>query len=148
VLIPEGKLLVNSKWIYKIKCEADNIIEKCKVRFMARGFSQKEGVEYEETFSPVTRYTSIKTIISIETVMDLILHHIYVNIVFLNGVIEEEVYINQPRGFEVHGRESHVFWLKKALYGLKWAPRAWYSKIDGSYLMCLCLTKSEVDPNL
>jgi hypothetical protein len=66
---------------------------------------------------------------------------------FLNGVIEEEVYIEQPQGFEVHGRDSHVCRLRKALYGLKQAPRAWYSRIDG-YLLSMGFTKSEVDPNL
>jgi hypothetical protein len=66
---------------------------------------------------------------------------------FLNGVIEEEVYIEKPQGFLIHGKESHVFILKKALYGLKQAPRAWYSRIDG-YLMSLGFTKSDADPNL
>jgi len=66
---------------------------------------------------------------------------------FLNGVIEEEVYIEQPQGFVIYGRESHVCKLKKALYGLKQAPRAWYAKID-SYLMSLGFTKSDADPNL
>jgi hypothetical protein len=144
---PEGKSVVTSKWIYKIKHATDDNIEKYKVRFVARGFSQKEGVDYEETFSPVARYTSIRTIISIATVMDWRLHQMDVKTAFLNGVIEEEVYIKQPQGFEVHGRESHVCRMKKALYGLKQAPRAWYSRIDG-YLMSLGLTKSEADPNL
>jgi hypothetical protein len=66
---------------------------------------------------------------------------------FLNGVIEEEIYIEQPKSFEVHGRASHVCRLKRALYGLKQAPRAWYSKID-SYLLGMGFTKSEVDSNL
>jgi hypothetical protein len=66
---------------------------------------------------------------------------------FLNGVVEEEVYMEQPQGFVIHGKESHVCRLKKALYGLKQAPRAWYAKIDG-YLMSLGFTKSEVDPDL
>jgi hypothetical protein len=66
---------------------------------------------------------------------------------FLNGVIEEEVYIEKPQGFEVHGRKSHICKLKKALYGLKKAPRAWYLRIDG-YLQSLVFTKSEADPNL
>jgi hypothetical protein len=65
----------------------------------------------------------------------------------LNGVIEEEVYIEKPQGFVIHGKESHVCKLKKALYGLKQAPRAWYARID-SYLMSLGFTKSNVDPNL
>jgi hypothetical protein len=147
VLRPEGKSVVTSKWIYKIKHVADGSIEKYKARFVARGFSQKEGVDYEETFAPVTRYTSIRVVISLASVMGWRIHQMDVKTTFLNGVIEEEVYIEKPQGFEVHGRESHVCRLKKALYGLKQAPRAWYSRIDG-YLQSMGFTKSEADPNL
>jgi hypothetical protein len=117
------------------------------VRFVVRGFSQKEGVDYEETFSPVTRYASIRVVISIASVMRWRIHQMDVKTNFLNGIIEEEVYIEKPQGFEVHGRESHVCRLKKSLYGLKHAPRAWYSRID-RYLQSMGFTKSEVDPNL
>jgi hypothetical protein len=144
---PEGKSVVSSRWLYKIKHVAYGSIEKFKVRFVARGFSQKEGVDYEETFSPVTRYASIQVVISIASVMRWRIHQMDVKTTFLNGIIEEEVYIEKPQGFEVHGRESHVCRLKKSLYRLKQAPRAWYSRIDG-YLQSMGFTKSEVDPNL
>jgi hypothetical protein len=147
VLRPKGKSVVTSKWIYKIKHTADGSIEKYKARFVARGFSQKEGVDYEETFSPVARYTSIRMVISLASVMKWKIHQMDVKTTFLNGVIEEEVYIEKPQGFEVHGRKTHVCRLKKALYGLKQAPRAWYSRIDG-YLQSLGFTKSDADPNL
>jgi hypothetical protein len=98
---------------------------------VARGFSQKEGVDYEENFSPMTRYTSIRIVISLTLVMKWKIHHMDVKKTFLNGVIEEEVYIEKPQGFEVHGRKSHVCRLKEDLYGLKQVPRAWYSRIDG-----------------
>ena len=75
------------------------------------------------------------------------LHQMDVKTVFLNGIIEEEVYIEQPKGFVVHGKESHVCKLKKALYGLKQAPRAWYGRID-EFLVSLGFTNSDVDPNL
>jgi hypothetical protein len=81
--------VVSSKWIFKIKHVADVSIEKCKVRFAARGFSQKEGFDYEEKFSLVSRYTSIRTIISLATKMKWKLHQMDVKTVFLNGVIEE-----------------------------------------------------------
>jgi hypothetical protein len=144
---PEGKSVVTSKWIYKIKHVADGNIEKYKARFVARGFSQKEGEDYDETFAPVAKYTSIRSIIAIASVMGWKLHQMDVKTAFLNGVIEEEVYIEQPQGFVIHGKESHVCKLKKALYGLKQAPRAWYARID-SYLMSLGFTKSDADPNL
>jgi hypothetical protein len=124
---PEGKSVVTSKWVYKIKHAVDGSIDKYKARFVARGFSQQEGEDYDETFAPVARYTSIRAIISLATSMGWSLHQMDVKTTFLNGVIEEEVYIEQPQGFEVHPRETHVCRLKKALYGLKQAPRAWYA---------------------
>ena len=96
VLRPEGKYLITSKWIYKIKHTADGSIEKYKARFVARGFSQKEVVNYEETFALVARYTSIRVVIFLASVMGWKIHQIDVKTRFLNGVIEEEMYIEQP----------------------------------------------------
>jgi hypothetical protein len=118
VLRSEGKSVVTSKWIYKIKHVADGSVEKYKVKFVARGFSQVEVIDYEETFAPVARYTSIRTIISLAASMGWRLHQMDVKKTFLNGEIEEEVYIEQPDGFVIQ-EESHVCKLKKALYGLK-----------------------------
>jgi hypothetical protein len=106
-----------------------------------------EGIDYEETFASVSRYTSIRIIISLAASKGLRLHHLDVKTTFLNGEIEEEVYIEHPDGFVMHEKESHVCRLKKALYGLKHAPHAWNEKIDG-YLMSLGFNKSVVDPNL
>jgi hypothetical protein len=117
------------------------------VIFVARGFSQKEGEDYDETFAPVARYTSIKSIISIASIMGWKLHLMDVKTAFLNSLIEEEVYLEQPQAFFIHGKESHVCKLKKSLYGLKKAPMAWYAKID-SHVMSFGFTKSDVDPNL
>ena len=111
--------MVSSKWIYKIKHFADRSIEKYKARFVARGFSQKEGIDYEETFAPVARYTSIRTIMALASMMKWDLHQMDVKTTFLNGVIEEEVYIKQPQGFEVKDKVTHVYKLKKDMYGLK-----------------------------
>ena len=86
---------------------------------MARGFSQKEGVDYDETFAPVARYTCIKTIITLASAMRWRLRQMGVKTKFLNGEIEKEGYVEQPDGFVVHGKESHLCRLKKALYGLK-----------------------------
>lgn len=119
---PEGKSVVSSKWLFKIKHVANGRIEKYKARFVARGFSQKEGIDYRETFAPAAQYTSIKTVIAIAATKGWKLHQMDVKTTFLNGVIEEEAYIEQPEGFMIHGKESHVCKLKKALYGLKQAP--------------------------
>jgi hypothetical protein len=93
VLKPKNKDVVSSKWIYKIKHTTNESIEKHKARFMTRGFSQNEGIDYEETFAPVTRYISIRTIIALAAKMKWKLHQMDVKTTFLNGVIEEEMYI-------------------------------------------------------
>ena len=98
---PEGKSVVSSKWIYKIKHVVDGSIEKYNARFVARRFSQKEGIDYEETFALVERYTSIRTVMTLASIMKWSLHQMDVKTNFLNGDIEEQVYIDQPHGFEV-----------------------------------------------
>jgi hypothetical protein len=144
---PEGKSVVISRWLYKIKHAADGSIEKYKARFVARGFSQVEGVDYDETSAPVARYSSIRSVVSIATEMGWKIHQMDVKTAFLNGVLDQEVYVEQPLGFVVHERETHVCRLKRALYGLKQAPRAWYSRID-TYLLQIGFTRSESDVNL
>lgn len=138
--------MVTSKWIYKFKHVTDGNIEKNKARLVAKGFSQKEGVHYDKTFSPVARYTSIRTVVSFAFVMGWEKHLMYVKTRFLYGVIEEEVYIEQPQGFKVQDKKSHVCILKMALYELKQAPRARNSRI-GEYLMSIGFNKSFEDPN-
>ena len=108
--------MVYSKWNYRIKHAVDGSIEKYKERFVARGFSQKEGIDYEETFSPIATHTSIKTIMALASMMKWDLHQMDVKTTFLNGVIEEEVYMEQPKGFEVKEKVTKVCKLKKALY--------------------------------
>jgi hypothetical protein len=144
---PEGKSVVTSRWLYKIKHAADSSIEKYKAWFVARGFSQVEGVDYDETFAPVARYSSIRLVVSIVAGMGWKIHQMDVKTAFLNGVLDQEVYVEKPLGFVVHERETHVCHLKRALYGLKQAPRAWYSCID-TYLLQIGFTKSESDVNL
>ena len=89
----KNKSVVSLKWIYKIKHDVDGSIEKYKARFVARGFSQEEGIDYEETFAPVARYTSIRTIMELASMMKWDLHQMNVKISFLNGMIEEDFYI-------------------------------------------------------
>ena len=116
---PQGKSIVTSKWIYKIKHAADGSVEKFKAIFVARGFSQKEGIDYDQIFAPISRYTSIKIIISLASVFNWKLHQMDVKTAFINGEVEKEVYIKHPEDFVIHGKESHVCKHKKALYGLK-----------------------------
>ena len=92
---------------------------------MAHGFSQKEGIDYEETFAPIARHNSIRLVLALAAVMKWKIHQMDVKTAFLNGVLEEEVYVEQTLSFETHVRESHVCRLKKALYGLKQEPKTW-----------------------
>jgi hypothetical protein len=147
VLRPKDKSVVSSKWIYKVKHAADRRVEKFKERFVARGFTQKEGIDYKETFSPVSRYTSIRTIISLASILGWKLHQMDVKTTFLNGKIEHEVFVEQPNGFILHNKGTHVCKLRKALYGLKQAARVWYGRIDG-FLKSQGFQKSDVDANL
>ena len=137
----EGKPVLTSKWIYKIKHIANGSIEKYKEIFVAWGFSQKQGIDYQETFAPIAIYTSIRSVLALATVMKWKIHQMDVKTAFLNGVVEEEVYVEKPLGFETHDRETHVCKLKKFMYGLKQAPRTWYGRID-SFLSSLGFTLS------
>ena len=142
-----GKLVVGSRWIYKVKQVVDRSVEKYKARFFAQAISQIEGIDYEETFAPIARYSSIRTILSLSAQMGWHIHQMDVKTAFLNGIIKEEVYIEKPEGFEIFSSELHVCRLKRAMYGLKQAPRAWYTWIE-SYFTELGFTKSEADANL
>ena len=97
---PKGKYVMSSKWIYKIKHATDGSIDKYKERFIARGFSQKEGIDYEESFSPIARHTSIRSVLSLVAIMKWKKHLMDINTACLNGVVEEEVYVEQPLGFD------------------------------------------------
>ena len=93
---PEGKSVVTSRWLYKLKHAADGSVEKYKARFVARGFSQVEGIDYDETFALVCRYTSIRALISIAVEMGWKIHQMDVKTAFLNGIIQEEINVENP----------------------------------------------------
>ena len=99
---PKGKSIVSSKWLFKVKYAADGSIEKHKARFVARGFSQKEGIDFEETFAPVAWYTFVRAVIAIAAAKGWKIHQMDVKTALLNGKIEEEVYLEQPEGFVTH----------------------------------------------
>ena len=105
---PKDKSVVSSKWIYKIKHAADGSVENFKEIFVSRDFTHKEGIDYEETLSPIAMYTSIRTIISLALVLGWKLHQMDVKATFLNGKIEHEVFVEQTNGFILHNKGSHV----------------------------------------
>jgi hypothetical protein len=139
--------VVSSKWIYKIKHATDGSVEKFKEIFVARGFTYREGIEYRDTSPPVARYTSIRTIISLAPVLGWKLHQMDLKTTFLNGKIEHDFFVEQPDCFVLHKKHTHVFKLRKALYGLKKDPTVWYDRID-DFLKSLGFHKSDVDANM
>ena len=132
--LPPGNKPLGSKWIFKRKMKDDGTIDKYKARLVVKGFRQKEGLDYFDTYSPVTRITSIRMLIALAAVYGLEIHQMDVKTAFLNGELEEEIYIEQPEGFVVPGKEKKVCKLIKSLYGLKQAPKQWHAKFDQTML--------------
>ncbi|CAJ2633078.1 unnamed protein product [Trifolium pratense] len=128
--LPQRKKAIDVKWVYKLKVNSKGEITRYKARLVAKGFLQKEGIDYDEVFAPVTRMETIRLVTVIANLNDWPMYQMDVKSAFLNGHIEEEVYVAQPPGYEVKGQEFKVYRLKKALYGLKQAPRAWNKRID------------------
>ncbi|GJY02061.1 retrotransposon protein, putative, ty1-copia subclass [Tanacetum coccineum] len=114
--------------------KADGTVDKYKARLVIQGFRQREGLDYFDTYSPVTRITSIRMIIAIAALRNLEIHQMDVKTAFLNGDLEEEIYMNQPEGFIAPGQEGKVCRLVKSLYGLKQAPKQWHQKFDHTML--------------
>ncbi|KAK0597781.1 hypothetical protein LWI29_028530 [Acer saccharum] len=130
---PNDKEIIGVKWVYKPKLYSDGSIQKHKARLVAKGYSQKYGVDYNETFAHVARLDTIRALVALAAQKKWHIHQLDVKSTFLNGYLEEEIYVEQPQGFVIPGKEDKVLKLKKALYGLKQAPRAWYSRIDEYY---------------
>ncbi|CAM8940925.1 unnamed protein product [Rhodiola kirilowii] len=130
VELPEGFKAVGSKWTYKTKRDSKGNIERYKARFVAKGFAQKDGVDYKETFAPVSKKDSLRIVLALVAHYDLELHQMDVKTAFLNGDLEEEVYMDQPEGFITTGNEHKVCKLRKSIYGLKQASRQWYLKFN------------------
>ena len=142
---PKGRKIVGSKWVFKEKMGADGTTERYKARLVAQGFSQKRGLDYDETFSPVVRTESVRSMIALAATDNLLLHQMDVTTAFLNGTLEEEVYMKQPEGFATKGKEHLVCKLKKSIYGLKQSPRCWNVELD-DHLCDIGFTQSTSDP--
>ena len=147
VELPPGRKAVGSKWVFKIKVSADGSVERYKSRVVAQGYSQRHGQDYDETFSPVIRPECVRTIIALAAKKNLKLHQMDVTTAFLNGTLEEEVYMKQPEGSVKKGEEHLVCRLKKSIYGLKQSSRCWNTTLD-HHLKTMGLQQSSSDPCL
>ena len=144
---PNDKNVVGTKWIFKNKLDENGTIVRNKARLVAQGYSQIEGIDFEETFAPVARLESIRILLAIACSLKFKLYQMDVKSAFLNGLLEEEVYVEQPKGFEDAKKPNHVYLLKKALYGLKQAPRAWYERLT-QFLINQNFERGSVDKTL
>ena len=127
---PVNKNVVGSKWIFKLKRNPDGSIERYKARLVAQGFTQVHGVDYNEVFSPVVKFTSIRTLFAFANDNNYEIHHMDVKTAYLNGELDHEIYMEQPEGFVDPLNPSFVCKLKKSIYGLKQSARCWNSAID------------------
>jgi len=147
VNLPEGKKSIGVKWVYKTKLSAYGEVEKYKARLVAQGFSQQPDIDYNETFSLVAIIDTMRMVLAIVAQNRWIMHQMGVKSAFLNGYLEEEVYVRQLSGYEIDKYRDKVYKLRKALYGLKKASRVLYSKID-EYLISAGFNRSPSEPNL
>ena len=145
VPLPPGKKTVGSKWVFKKKTGADGKVEHFKARLVAQVFTQRYGDDYDETFCPVVRFESLRAVLALAVKNGLKLHQVDVTTAFLNGSLEEEVYMKQPEGFIEPGSENLVCRLKKSIYGLKQSPHCWNLALD-SKLKEIGLSQSSHDP--
>lgn len=128
---PQDRKVISCKWLYKIKPGiTEEEPERPKARLVARGFTQKEGIDYHEVFAPVVKHVSIRTLLSLVVNLDLELEQMDVKTAFLHGNLEEDLYMEQPEGYEDKSKPDHVCLLKKSLYGLKQSPRQWNKRFD------------------
>ncbi|GJX22049.1 retrovirus-related pol polyprotein from transposon TNT 1-94 [Tanacetum coccineum] len=121
--------IIGTKWIYRNKLDENGAVTRNKARLIAQGYNQQEGINYDETYAPVARLESVRILLAYAYALDFKLYQMDVKSAFLNGSINEEVYLAQPLGFIDFVKPNYVYKLKKALYGLKQAPKAWYDRL-------------------
>ncbi|XP_033134130.1 uncharacterized protein LOC103837662 isoform X1 [Brassica rapa] len=139
--------IVGCRWVFTIKYNPDGSIDRYKARIVAKGFHQQPGIDFNDTFSPVIKSTTIRLVLGLAVSSDWPIRQIDVNTAFLQGHLDEEVFMCQPPGFTDSDRPSHVCRLRKAIYGLKQAPRAWYSELK-SFLLSVGFQNSLADTSL
>ena len=142
---PRGVTPIPVKWVYKIKRNSSGEIERYKARLVVKGYRQREGIDYEEVFAPVSKYSTVRAVLAMAATEDMEIHQLDIKTAFLNGDLEEEVWCEQPAGYEEgSGLACH---LRKSLYGLKQAPRAWHLRLKAE-LERIGFQESAADPGL
>ncbi|GJU85656.1 retrovirus-related pol polyprotein from transposon TNT 1-94 [Tanacetum coccineum] len=144
---PDKVMVITLKWIYKVKLDELGGILKNKARLVACGYRQEEGIDFEESFTPMARLYAIRIFLAYASHMNMIVYQMDVKTAFLNGILHKEVYVSQPDGFVDQDNPNHVYKLKKALYELKQAPRVWYDLLS-KFLLFQEFSKGTVDPTL
>ncbi|GJW71969.1 retrovirus-related pol polyprotein from transposon TNT 1-94, partial [Tanacetum coccineum] len=134
VPLPMSQTVIGTKWVFRYKLDKNGIVSRNKARFMAQRYNQQKGIDYDETYAPVARLESIRILLAIAFANDFKLYQMDVKSAFLNGFINEEVYVAQPSGFIDFEKPNYVYKLKKALYSLKQAPKAWYDRLKAFLL--------------
>ena len=130
VSLPKGKNIVGSKWVFKVKRDENGCVQRYKARLVAQGYSQAEGIDYFEVFSPVVRNTTIRSLLALSNAKNWEVHQMDVKTAFLQGNLDEEIYMKQPDGYVSQEHPNHVCKLKKSIYGLKQSARCWNNAID------------------
>jgi hypothetical protein len=125
MILPEGKKIINTRWVFKLKKDSHNEPVRFKARLVAKGYSQEKEINFTETFAPVITHQSFRLLLAIVANENLLVHHIDISTAFLYGELDDEVYIEIPEGLENRFQKGHVLKLNKALYGLKQAHRLW-----------------------
>ncbi|GJY90056.1 retrovirus-related pol polyprotein from transposon TNT 1-94 [Tanacetum coccineum] len=130
-LVPQlrNMTIIGTKWVFINKLDENDVVSQNKARLVAQGYNQQEGIDYDETYAPVARLEYIRILLAYACALDFKLFQMDVKSAFLNGLVNEEVYVEQPPRFIDFEKPNHVYKLKKALYGLKQSPKAWYDRL-------------------
>jgi len=148
-LVPnnQSKTIIGTRWVFRNKLDEEGKVVRNKARLVAQGYNQQEGIDYDETFAPVARLEAIRILLAYAAHKSIKLFQMDVKSAFLNGFLNEEVYVSQPPGFINKEKPNHVFKLTKALYGLKQAPRAWYDRLS-TFLIENGFSRGKIDTTL
>ncbi|KAF8723025.1 hypothetical protein HU200_022172 [Digitaria exilis] len=147
VLRPPGARVISGKWVFKTKLHTDNSLDRYKARWVVRGFNQRPGVDFGETFSPVVKPTTIRTVLTLIASKQWPAHQLDVSNAFLHGNLQERVFCQQPIGFEDPDRPNDVCLLSRSLYGLRQAPRAWFQRF-AEHAKSIGFVQSRADSSL